>query len=370
MTNYVNSVQQVSITIASGSTTGTASVTAATGTFFICYRGSTTSATTSMAQGLARLSIAGTTITATRNTSSTNTVTVNCAVVDADSANLIKTVQFGNINITTGTSSTATISSVTTTNTVVVYIGHSSGLAAFDYSINTPRLSLTSATVVTSTVGASSTSSNCAFCVVEFQGTALNQNTQFVSKTWTTSTLTTTQAVTSVNVNNAMVVFAGGENHNTLTFASDQQWVQLTGATTLTYHAGATNGDATTTNVWVIEFVAGVLSQNAQRGSIAMAAAASNTATITSATSANTLVQWVGFTTPTQSAANLGLVMPRLTQTNATTLTANLNASGSATIGYEALTFTAGGGGASNIFGMTTLDGLSTSGPTQFSRVA
>lgn len=345
MVNYVNSVQQVSITIASGSTTGTASVSAATGTFFIVYQGSTTSATTSMAQGLPRLSISGTTVTATRNTSSTNTVTVNCAVVDADATNLIKTVQFGNINITTGTTGTATISSVTTTNTVVVYLGHSSGLAAFDYSLNTPRLSLTSATVVTSTVGASSTSSNCAFCVIEFQGAALNQNTQFVSKTWTTSTLTTTQAVTSVNVNNAMVVFAGGENHNTLTFASDQQWVQLTAATTLTYHAGATNGDATTTNVWVIEFVAGVLSQNAQRGSIAMAAAASNTATITSAATANTLVQWVGFTSPTASATNLGVILPRLTQTNATTLTANLNASGTATIGYEALTFTAGGGG-------------------------
>lgn len=360
MTNYVNSVQQVSITIASGSTTGTASITAATGTFYIDDQYQTTSATTSMAQGFARLSISGTTVTATRNTSSTNTVTVNCAVIDADATNLIKSVQFGNINITTGTTANATISSVTTTNTEVVYLGHSSGLAAFDYSINTPRLSLASATTVTSTVGASSTSSNVAFCVIEYQGTALNQSTQFVSKTWTTSTLTTTQAITSVNVNNTKVTFAGSENHNTLTFASDQNWVQLTAATTLTYHCGATNGDSTTTNVWVVEFVAGVLSQNAQRGSIVMTAAASNTATITSATPSTTVVKWVGYTSPTASAANLGVILPRLTQTNATTITANLNASGTSTIAYEALTYSTGGGGGFTAVQRRTLSNLGT----------
>lgn len=344
MTSYVNSITQYSITIASGSTTGTTTISAVVGTAFIVHQGQTTSATTSMAQALARLTISGTTVTATRNTSSTNTVTVNFTVVDATSS-LIKSVQFGTINITTGTTGTATISSVTTTNSAVAFLGYSSGLAAFDYSVNTPRLSLTNATTVTSTVGASSTSSNVAFCVIEFQGAALNQNTQFVSKTWTDSATSTTQTITSVSAANTMVIWAGSENHNTLTFASDQNWVTLTNATTLTYNVGAAGGDSTTTNVWVVEFVSGVLSQSAQRGSIALAAATSNTATITSASTTLTLVNMPGWTSPTQAATNLDKIIPKVTQTNTTTLTATLNTAGAATVSYEALTFTTGGGG-------------------------
>jgi hypothetical protein len=346
MTNYVNSVQQGTITIASGSTTGTASVTAPTGTGILLYQGNSTSATTSMAQSLVRLSISGTTVTATRNTSSTNTCTVNFAYIDADPTNLVNSVQYGSIAITSGTSNTATISSVTTGNSVVALLGFTAANATFDWELNSPILTLTSATVVTAAVGALSTNCTANFVVIEFKGSALNQSTQFFSKAWTNSTLTTTQTITSVNVNNSMLIYSGSHNGNTATSAIDQQYVTLTNATTVTIASGVANSDAIKCNFWVVEFVAGVLSQNAQRGTIALSAVTSNTATITSATTTQTLCNYCGFTTSISAVTSLATVLPNITQTNATTLTAAKNTgTGLTTVSYEALTFTAGGGG-------------------------
>lgn len=346
MTNCVNSVQQGTITIASGATTGTASVTAPTGTGILLYQGNSTTATTSMAQSLARLTISGTTVTATRNTSSTNTCTVNFAYIDADPTNLVKSVQMGTISIGSGTSATATISSVTTTNSVVALLGFTAGNATFDWEVNSPRLALTNATTVTATVDALSTNCTAAYCVIEFQGSALNQSTQFFSKNWTNSALTTTQAITSVNVNNSMLIYAGSSNGNSTTDAIDQQYVTLTNATTVTIASGLADGDSITCNFWAVEFVSGVLSQNAQRGTIALSAATSNTATITSAATALTVANFCGWTSSIVAVTSLATVLPKITQTSATVITATKNtATGLTTVSYEALTFTQGGGG-------------------------
>lgn len=345
MTNYVNSVQQGTITIASGATTGTASITAVTDTAILVYQGHQTSATTSSAQGMCNITLSGTTVTATRNTSSTNTIVVNFAVVDADSTNLIKSVQMGTITHTT-TSNTATISSVTTGNSVILLNGFTSGRAAFDFEVDTPILTLTNATTVTSAIAAFTTACVVSYCVIEFQGSALNQNTQFFSKAWTNSSLTTTQTITSVATANAMLVYAGSHNGNTVTGAFDQQSIVLTNGTTVTLSTGNADGDAIKCNFWVVEFVSGVLSQSAQRATVALSAVTSNTSTITSATTTQTLVTFCGFNTSITAVTSLATVLPRVTQTNATTVTANKNTgTGLTTVSYEALTFTAGGGG-------------------------
>lgn len=345
MTNYVNSIQTGSVTIASGATTGTASVTAATDTAVLFYNGHQTSATTSQAQSFARLSLSGTTITATRNTSSTNTCVVNYAYMDADSTNLVQSVQYGSIAITTGTSATATISSVTTGNSVIVLLGYTCGNATFDFELNHPILTLTNATTVTAAVGALGTNCTVNFCVVQFKAAALNQNTQFFAKAWTNSSLTTTQAITSVVPGNSMLIYAGSHNGNTATQAFDQQWITLTNATTVTITSGNADGDAIKCNFWVVEFVSGVLSQTAQRGNTILNAVTSNTSTITSATTTQTLPNYLGWTTSITALTSLATVLPRVTQSGATVMTAAKNTgTGSTTISWEALTFTTGGG--------------------------
>lgn len=339
-TGYVNSVQQVSITLGAGVISNTATVTAAIGTFFLIFQGVTTSATTNNGSAQVRVSISGTTVTATRANSTQGACVVNCLVVDATS-NLVKTVQFGTIAITSGTSGTATLgTAVTTANAVVHLLGHSSGLTTFNMGRNHPTLVLTNTTTVTSTVRTLTTNSTASFVVIEFQATALNQAKQAFSKSWTNSAVSSTQAITSVNVNNTMLFSAGWDNNQNETNATDEQRITLTNGTTVTTTTGVANGDAAiVVNFSVVEFVSGVLAQNAQRGSITLAASTSNTATITSAATSKTICNWLGYSTATTAVTTHATLLPSIIQTNATTITANLNSSGSIVASYEALTF-------------------------------
>src|SRR5579872_4680284 len=125
MTNYVTSagVQQFSITIASGSTTGTYTLPNSVGSgAFILWGGLNPSVSNNPAEDFARLSInTGTgVITATRNTGTAGTVVVTGCVVDGNTTNLIKTVTYGTINIaTSSTSGTASALTGTVGNTAI-----------------------------------------------------------------------------------------------------------------------------------------------------------------------------------------------------------------------------------------------------------
>lgn len=338
-TTYVNSVQQVSITIAAAATSNTASVSAASGTFFLIFQGQTTSATTNNGSAVCRVSISGTTVTATRANSTQGACVVNCVVVDATS-NLVTSVQFGTIAVTAGTSGTATISSVTTANAVVHLLGYTSGLTTFNMGRNHPTLVLTNATTVTSTVRTLTTNSTAGFVVIEFNPAALNQSKQAFSKSWTNSALSSTQAITSVNINNTILFYAGCDNDQNETNATDEQRITLTNATTVTTTTGVAQGDASIViNFSVIEFISGVLSQNAQRGSITLSASTSNTATITSALTTKTICNFLGYSTATTAVTTHATLLPNITQTNATTDTATLNSLGSVVVSFENLTF-------------------------------
>lgn len=349
MTIGINNIQQVSITIASGATTGTATVNAAVGTFILLWQGNSTTATTSFAQSFGRVSISGTTVTATRNTSSTNTVTVNAVLIDADSS-LVASVQMGTIAITAGTSNTATITSVNTSNSAVALLGFTAANTTFDFELNNPVLVLTNSTTVTASVARLTTNCTAGYIVVEFQGAALNQATQPFSKVWTNSSISTTQTITSVNVNNSMLFYAGCHNGDTVADGEDQQRAIITNATTVTITSGIADSDANLKyNGTVVEFVSGVLSQNAQRGITTIAASTSSkTDTVTSADITASVLNFTGWTTTTVATTSLANVLPRITQTDATDITATIGGtvpSGKNTIaGWELLTFTKVGG--------------------------
>lgn len=368
MTNYVNSVQQVSITVASGATTGTASISATTGTPILIYQGNASTATTSNAQAFARASLSGTTITGTRTTSSTNTCTITAAVIDADATNLVQSVQMGTIALSAAQgSNTATISSVTTANSAIAILGYNQATTTYHYDINSMVLALTNATTVTATslqgAGAALT---VGYVVVEFKGTALNQAKQAFAKSFTNTTGSSTQALTSVNVANSMIFYAGGGSPNGDVAADEQPLVTLTNGTTATVSVGNTaSGNVVQCNFTVIEFVSGVLSQTAQRGTIAISSGSSNTASITSSATATTLLNptgWKSTSTATTSHAN---IRPDITQTSATVVTAAISGTiaGVTTYGYEALNFTAGGGGGSRgLFLQNPMNGLGVGG--------
>lgn len=76
---------------------------------------------------------------------------------------VIKSIQRGTISIT-GTSATATITSVSTAKSAVAFLGFQSN----SYSIDAPSVTLTNATTVTATRSVGTNTSICGYQVVEY----------------------------------------------------------------------------------------------------------------------------------------------------------------------------------------------------------
>lgn len=337
-------VQQVSITIGSGATSNTATITAVGAGAFILYQGQTTIDFSDANAACARIELTNpTTVTATRNTSSTDTVTINAVIIDGDTTNLIKSVQSGTITIlTAATTGTATISAVTNTNTAVAFLGFSTA-AILNLTRDEVALSL-AGTTVTATRSATNGATVVGYCVIEFQGAALNSSTQNISIDSAGAGTTFTATITSVTVNNTMLIWGGQfTGASSTSEAKDFGRFDLTNATTVTVTVNT--APAVTTNTYkcvVVEFVSAMLAQAIQRGTIAIAAGTSNTATITSSPTAETVCNWLGNTT-TATTAQFNTSIASITQTNATTLTETLGTSGSVTGSYEVVDFNPAG---------------------------
>ena len=269
MTNYVTAlgVQSFSITIASGSTTGTATINAVGSGAFILWDGENPSVSNDPAEDFAYLALTNsTTITATRNTGTAGTVKIYGCIVDGDTANLIKSVQYGTVTIASATSGTAAISAVTNANAAVHLLGWSSSNATLSGINEYPLLSL-SGTTVTATRPGSTGTLVVGFVVIEFQGSALNRSVQNVAATISTSVTSYTATISSVNMNNAFTIFAGHSIATATTnVATIKQRGALSAATTVTVSVNTAAAYAKNYNCSVVEFVPGLLNSSVQRG--------------------------------------------------------------------------------------------------------
>lgn len=332
MTQYINSVQSFSITLSSA-TSGTATITGVGANAFIIYGGYTaTGAAVDVATSEPYLQLTNnTTVTATI-TSSGSCVVWGC-VVDPTS-NLVSSVQQGTITMTGTASNTATITSVTTTSSVVFFLGaDDSRTTVGQYAGADPWVVLTNATTVTANRGNSTGNATVGYVVVSFNPSALQSNVQVFATTETGTT--TTQTITSVTANNTMLVWQGVENQSGLPGFTQVPWITLTNGTTVTL-TQQTSGNYTCFYT-VVEFVSGVLSQAAQYGSITLTAATSNTATITSAATTRSACTYLGSTGTGTTDATTSMAV---TLTNATTVTGTLTTAATGTVGYGVFTFT------------------------------
>lgn len=334
---WINSIQQVSITISSGSTSNTATISAVGSGAFIIFQGWTDNkvSTANMNSCAARVTLTNsTTVTATRNTSLSDAVVINAVVIDATSS-LVSAVQFGTIAIAnTSTSNTATITSVDTSRSVVFFLGEDAQSTAV--ANGACGVTLTNATTVTANRIGTASQTTVSFCVVQFAVGVVNRIQQF-SSAFTSNSATDTQTITSVNTANSFIAYGGCTTSSSALIGF--YWMTLTNSTTVTLTRTSTATTSRTPYYTVVEFNSGIFSQM-QRGSITLASVASNTATITSATTTKSVCNWLGFLGPT-GAPNYDELWPKITQTNATTLTATKNTAGttSVTVGYEVWTF-------------------------------
>ena len=141
------------------------------------------------------------------------------------------------------------------------------------------------------------------FVVIEFQGSALNQNVQNIAATSSSSVTSYTAAVTSVVTNNALSIYAGSNIATVTTNVAEiKQYGTLTSSTVFTVHVNTGVADAKKYNCSIVEFASGVLNSAIQRGTTTLTAATSNTAALTTISFANSAVSWLGNTTTSTTA--------------------------------------------------------------------
>ena len=173
---------------------------------------------------------------------------------------------------------------------------------------------------VTATRPVSASAQVVGFIVIEFQSAACNQAVQSVSTTWTSGT-TTTQAITSVNTSNAILIYAGSNAAVTSNQGQAEQYVDLTNATTVTVHANTSSANSKTFNFFVVEFALGVLHSAVQRGVTTLTAVTSNTSTISSVNTSKAMLNFLHYLA-SQATNNIANCATNATLTNSTTVTA------------------------------------------------
>lgn len=302
MTNYITAVgvQQFSITIASGSTTGTATINAVGSGAFIVMGGTNPSVSNNPAEDFAQVTLTNsTTITATRNTGTAGTVVVTGCIVDGDTTNLIKTVTYGTITIAnTASSGTATTLTGTVGNTAIHLLGWSSANTTLSGVNEYPVLTLPANVPTATRVGTSGTLT-VSYVAIEFQSSAMTVNA--VQQIAATSSSSVTSYTASLGANVVLantICFYSGSSISVVTtnIAEIKQRGALTGVGTFTVNVNTAVADAKKYNASCVELNSGVLNSAVQRGTTTLTGVTSNTTTLTAVNETYSGVSWLGNT--------------------------------------------------------------------------
>lgn len=340
---YAVSMQTVAITIGTGATSNTATISRVSGNAFILFNGMTCTDTSTANDIYARIELTDTvTVTATRNTSSASkTVTVYATVFDCTSA-LIKSVQSGTIVYAAGDSSkTATITSVNTSCTAVHLLGCITSQAAPGFSNIDSIIELTNATTITGSRLFSGPTETLGFVAIEFQPWVV-KSLQQVKCSFTSSATTNDTAITAIDINNSLAFYAG-QNSNTTQFNRTHATGQIQSATNFRCTYATAGFVACLYNTTLVEFVPGILKRAVQRGTITIAAASTTgTATLEARSPDVSLTNFNGWTSSNANATTMDSCFLYAQQKVNDPFTINsgrTSSTGSATIGYESAEF-------------------------------
>lgn len=347
MAGIIQSIQQVTITIAAGSASNTATITSVDTTKACIWNQEFTSADTGNEFGeiFAGVDLTNaTTVTATRAISSgTAAVTVYCTVIEFVSS-AITSIQKGTISLVNVASNTATISSVTTSRSVAILNGWTNSSTDNFPGREFCAVTLTNATTVTGIRGTNPANTAVVYyTIVEFASGITQSVQQFATSLSTTGTAPT-QTISSVTTGNSLLVWGGFTVGGTSTVnATDILYtLQLTAATTVTLtRIGSNNSNTRIYYYTVLEFASGNIN-SLQRGTMTLASQTSNTTTITSVTTSRSFVNYCGHRHGLSSIP-VGINFPSLALTDATTITARMNTSNATTQtqSYEVVEFAA-----------------------------
>lgn len=258
--------------------------------------------------------------------------------VTAAGASVIQSVQTGTITISAAASSnTATITSVDTTKSILIYEGRqptSTGSANNNRSAT--RIALTNATTVTATRGNTNDAVTVAFTVIEFASgvNSIQSGTIAIAGAATSNTAT----ISAVGANAFMLWLGGSTAVTALQWTNCESSVELTNSTTVT--ARCQTNDAMTVGYMVVDLDTTIVSAKEQRAVTNTSGNASFTDTITSVDTTKTLLFYNGAIVPATSSTVTSFACTTVL-TNATTVTVTRvgTNTGSQTINYTAVTF-------------------------------
>lgn len=165
------SIQDGTIALGSGETSGTATITSVDTSVSLIYYSGVSSASAGSAEldhVLTRVVLTdGTTVTANRAVALAAITTVGFTVVEYDSS-IINSIQAGTITLSGATSGTDTITSVDLSKSFVVF-GGNEATSTSEVGRAFVRLTLTNATTVTANKGQSNGSATVNYVVIEFK---------------------------------------------------------------------------------------------------------------------------------------------------------------------------------------------------------
>lgn len=337
--SVIQSIQTATITMAAGSGSGTATISAVdTAKTIVIWNGVNTNSasTANYARVAVRLAVTNsTTITATREATSTDSVTVAFTVVEFASG--VNSIQSGTIAITaTNTSNTATVSAVGA-NAFVLWLGSSVAKGGMTATGILSSVELTDSTTVTARCTSNATNTTTVAYMVVDLDTTIVSGVQQRSFSSTAASATDTDTITSLSTTETLLFYNGMVRAGTVDVDLIAYHQVLTNGTTVTETRSNNSSTTSRTHKYTaVTFAAAALNASVQRGTIALSAATSNTATISSVDTSKSFVNWGNFLSAT---GNANTVQPSLTLTNATTVTAAVNSAGSPTVSYEVIEF-------------------------------
>lgn len=346
-TKIVKSIQNIQITIAAGSASNTATITAVNkNTSLLLYQGMSTTNSTALSFITDWVSLAftnNTTITATTHTAdATYPRSVNAQIIEFY-PNVVKSVQYGNMNLNGVTSGTATITAVNTATSAVFYTGSGTSTSSTLDACNV-LVQLTNSTTLTFTKFTAANSAQTGWGVIQFYPNILKSVNQVVSSIALNAT-TGNATITAVNTANCLTLFNGqiitnaGSAFNT---SIGMGYAYLSNSTTITAVRGTSSATiGLQVGVTILEFNSNYVI-NRQAGQITIATAStSNNVTVTASPLSASVLTYGGITTSAGAGSGDSL-WEQLQQTSSTNITATRGGSTSGitgTIAWELLTF-------------------------------
>lgn len=274
LSQYLNTAPQVvEITIPTGATSATATISAVSSLAAILWCGFTTDNTGATGNSIfPRIELTNsTTVTAYRNTSSaTLTVTVRGVVLDPagslSATPFVSSVQHGTIDLSgVQTSNTATITTVDLTRSTVIYQGYTMGGGGGNVNSSTCYLDLQDASTVRARRASSGlVTMRVGFSVWEFDASVI-QSVQEILITLANANQEDITTVSSVDPANTMLFFGGNNSAGGAIWSSCMHRAQLTAPTQVTTGRIGTGAGTRNIALTLVELVPGII-QKIQTG--------------------------------------------------------------------------------------------------------